>query len=286
MSEYKVPLRISFTGLATDIPARIGRYTGIAVCAAIDKYVRVRITTNNHEPPFIYPECDLIDLILAKMPFEADIPRMQIRWESDVKIGSGLGVSSALLVAVARHFYKGELYQASIANEVELLKNGGLQDPVICAYEGCRVLSFRYDGFLISETLSTPDSDYFMLVDSGRRKDTSRQYVNHEPFGSEYMRGNKANVELAKCAIRGGYYQMLGECIRYVHKVKSQRTNYAIPYMDEFLSDALKNGAYGGKLCGAGGGGHFLLVINPDQRQKLIEIADYYGFSDVPFRFI
>ena len=61
MSIYTAPLRLSFTGVATDIPDRIGRYTGMSICAAIDKYVTVEITTNNHEPPGIYPACDLIE---------------------------------------------------------------------------------------------------------------------------------------------------------------------------------------------------------------------------------
>ena len=285
MSTYRVPLRVSFTGCATDVPDRIGYYRGASVCASIDKYVEVRITTNNHEPSFIEPSCDLIEDLLEKLPFQADIPRMQIRWASDIPLGSGLGGSSALLVAVAKHFFSNPLYQASFASEVELERNAGWQDAAICAYGACRVFKFSRNGFTLTETLSMPQSEYFMLVFSGVYHDTAKQLSHTEPHTQDFIERNAERVRLCRQALYGRNYEMLGKMVNEVHAVKNLNPTYSIDGMDEFIVEMMVNGAYGGTLLGSGGGGHYLLVIDPAKREELNEIVRAYNYQDIPFSF-
>ena len=285
MSTYRVPLRVSFTGCATDVPDRIGYYTGAAVCASIDKYIEVRITTNNHEPSFIEPSCDLIENLLEKLPFQADIPRMQIRWASDIPLGSGLGGSSALLVAVAKHFFSNELYQASFASAVEMERGAGWQDAAICAYQGCRVFNFRHDGFMLVETLQMPDAECFMLVFSGLYHDTAKNYSQRIPHSCDYIEANADRVRRFRNALALQSYEKIGKIVEEVHYAKKQKSTYAIEGMDGFLEEMRVNGAYGGKLLGSGGGGHYLLVIDPSKREELNKIVELYNYQDIPFRF-
>ena len=267
MTKYRVPLRVSFTGCATDVPDRLGYYRGAAVCASIDKYVEVSITTNNHEPSFIEPSCDLIEKLLEKVPFQADIPRMQIRWTADIPLGSGLGGSSALLVAVAKHFFSNPLYQASFASEVELERNAGWQDATICAYGACRAFKFSRNGFILTETLSMPESEYFMLVFSGGYHDTAKQLSHTEPHTRDFIERNAERVRLCREALYERDYEMLGRVVNEVHAVKNLNPTYSIAGMDEFIAEMMANGAYGGTLLGSGGGGHYLLVVDPAKRE-------------------
>lgn len=285
MAKYRVPLRVSFTGCATDVPDRLGYYRGAAVCASIDKYVEVSITTNNHEPSFIEPSCDLIEKLLEKVPFEADIPRMQIRWTADIPLGSGLGGSSALLVAVAKHFFSNPLYQASFASQVELERSAGWQDAAICAYGACRAFKFSRNGFTLTETLAMPESEYFMLVSSGLFHDTAKQLSHTEPHTQDFIERNAERVRLCREALYERNYEMLGKVVNEVHAVKNLNPTYSIAGMDEFLAEMMANGAYGGTLLGSGGGGHYLLVVDPAKREGLNEIIREYNYQDVPFSF-
>ena len=286
MSEYKVPLRVSFTGVATDIPRRIGRHTGYSICAAIDKYVRVSITTNNHEPPFIEPKCDLIDSLLAKIPFAADMPRMQIRWDSDIPLGNGLGGSAALLVAVASHFFHNPLHQASVAGAVEMERGAGWQDGAICAYGGCRVFQFRHDYFSLSETFCPPSNIDFMLVSTNKTHDTAKQYKNPTPFSQEQIEDSAERVRVFGKALRNNDVVTLGHLLNETYDVKNRAPNYVTPEMESFYREALKNGAYGGKVMGSGGGGHFIFCVDAEDRKRLRKLAQSYGYDDVPFRFL
>lgn len=285
MSVYRVPLRVSFTGIATDTPRRIGYHTGASICSTINKYVRVQITTNNHEPPFVEPKCDLIDNFLARMPFSADIPRMQIRWESDIPLGSGLGGSSALLVAVAMHFFHNPVYQAAMVGRVEIERGAGWQDGAICAFGGCRMFSFRHDGFELMESFKPPHYIDFMLISTNQTHDTAEQYKNIFNFTSSDIEDNMDRVKAFGRALRDNDLDTLGNLLNETYEIKSRLRNYATPEMDSFYREAMI-GAYGGKIMGSGGGGHFIFVIDAEDRKRLRKLARSYGYSEVDFRFI
>ena len=286
MAEYKAPLRVSFTGIASDVPSRIGYSMGSSICAAIDKYMYVSITTNNHEPAFVDPPCDLIEDLLLRVPFRADIPRMQIRWSGDVPLGSGLGGSAALLVAVAKHFFNRPDYQAFFASCVELDRGAGWQDSAIAAYGGCRIFNYRYDNFFLSESFSAFDTDCFMLVNSHVSHDTAKQYAVPESLSLDDILVGNERVLRFRSALKDRDYLAIGYLVNEVHVIKNCRLLYSFSKMDEFLSKVFLCGAYGGKLLGSGGGGHFLLVVDPEKRDSVRCVVDRFGFSELPFRFI
>ena len=286
MSDYRVPLRVSFTGMGTDIPSRIRYNTGMSISCVIDKYVHVKITTNNHEPPLIYPECDLICSLLKKLPFEADIPNMQIKWHSDIPLGMGLGSSSALLVALSKHFFANPSYQAYFVSALEIERGAGWQDAAICAYGGCRMFNFRHDRFTLSQSFRLPDDRYFMLVSLKQSHDTAKQYKTTVVLPSETIKSNKKRVLQFAKALREDDYQLVGNVMNETYMIRCNAKNYATKEMQAFHLSAINEGAHGGLIMGSGGGGHFLFSIDPMQRANLIELAEQFGYNDIPFNFV
>ena len=284
--EYVVPLRISFTGCATDNPVKIGYHTGMSVCATIDKYVRVKIMGKTLSPSVIEPECDLIQPLLDALPFRADIPQMQIEWESDIALGNGLGGSSALLVAVAKHFFHHPHYQAEFVATVEQATNHGWQDSAACAYQGCRVFKFRHNGFLLSETLPLPDASQFMLVSTNQQHDTKKLLSSLELHTTDYMNANAQRCKSFILGLRRKSPEMMGMVLNEVHLVKSERPTYLIDGVNDFLDEAKMSGAYGGCMLGSGGGGHVLLAVDSDRVEELQLIISQYGYTHVPFNFV
>ena len=278
MNTYTVPLRVSLTGGGLDIPDRIADRVGFSIAATINKYVYVSVGNSNVDPPFVKPASDLIDALVAGSEYN----NLQISWRCDVSLGTGLGASSALLLGVAKHLSRDPIAEV---NKIELARGAGYQDAAICGNPGCRVLSYTQDGYSIKESLPLPDSEYFMLVYSNKIHDTSKQHSNRERYSEFYMERLNGIVTESKGALRNKEYNTLGEMINEVHYLKSCNPKYALPETEDYLSAAKKRGAYGGKLCGSGGGGYYLLVIDPAKREVLNEVSDKYGYESVPFTF-
>ena len=279
MNLYRAPLRIGFTGVATDIPDRIGDHVGFSVCSTIDKYAYVSIETRNTEPSSIDPPFDLFDPLLSKLE---NRPNTQIKWRCDVSLGTGLGASSSLLVALAKHFSRDP---AHLANRVEIERGAGYQDSAMAFYPGCHVLKFRHDGFSIEETLPLPNANHFMLIYSGIQHDTQKQYAVRDAYPTKHIEDNRKRVIMFKDALNNEDYPLVGKVLNQTYRVKCENPTYGIPNMQSFMCDVLHNGAYGGKICGSGGGGHYLLAIDPSKRERLTEISKEYNYEPVSFAF-
>ena len=284
---HKSPLRVSLTGGAVDIPDYIGYHTGSSIVASIDKYMTVEVTTGKTNlPPGIYPPCDLIDSLIKKLPFGDLLSDIQIRWESDIPLGNGLGGSAALLVALAKHFFTSENYQAYMAGLIEIANGSGWQDAAICAWEGCRIFKYRYNRFFLAESLSLPCSDYFMLIDSGKAHDTEKQREDRSKVDTAFITNANQCVELCRKALLVGDYQLIGEVMLEIHQLKCKNPLYINDEMNQFLHECFKHGAYGGKLSGSGGGGHFFLVVDPLKKDRLRNIVAAYEYKEVHFNFV
>ena len=158
------------------MPDYLGYHTGSSIVCAINKYMEVTISTGKTNlPPGIDPPCPLIEQFLSKLPFNEYLNDLQILWKGKQFLGGGLGASAALLVAVAKHFFNHEWNQAYAVSVVEIENGSGFQDSAIAAWGGCRVFKYRYDRFSISQSLSLPDPNHFMLVDTLKRHDSQKQ---------------------------------------------------------------------------------------------------------------
>lgn len=284
MKTIKVPLRLSFTGTLCDIPTRLGYFTGSSICAPIDKFVEVEFVDDTSRPPYVYPECDLVDSLLDRLKFLPSVKDVQIRWKSDIELGMGLGGSSALLVAVARYFLCNWKHQAELAGLVEIENNAGWQDPAIVSFGRTASFLYRHDGFTIRETFRALDSQHFMLISTQQKHDTSKQYGDPVQLTSDFVKDNEDRNNRFGAAVTQKNYQRIGEIITETYYIKKQRSNYVTVEMDSFFHEAL-NLAFGGRLMGSGGGGHFIFVLPVADRDKLRRLVDAYNYVEIPFNF-
>lgn len=283
MQTYKIPLRINLSASIWDIPESLGFYTGSSVSAPIDKFVTVEFVDDTSRPPYVEPDYEIIQSLLSKIPIAQPI---QVRWKSDLPLGLGLGGSSALLVGVARHFFRNWYHQAEIAGAVEIERGAGWGDPCSVAYGRTALWRFSRLGFLLKETFRPLNSDDFMLINTQQRHDTADQYKTPVKATSEGYDENERHVKQFCKAIRNGDPKLVGELLTEIHWIKKkQRLNYVTSKMNCFFQEALQ-WSWGGRLMGSGGGGCFVFALPRYSRDKLRDLASGYGYVEILFNFL
>ena len=215
--------------------------------------------------------------------------------------GTGLGSSSSFLVGLlhALHSYKGEfvnsneLAREAVKIERDILREeGGKQDQYIAAYGGINLMKFMRDGSVDMTSAISHDSNLKKIEDS-----LLLLYTNVERSSTEIHRDQIANsaqkmetydemkklAELAFKAICEGDVDSLGKIMDMNWRMKkSLSSKISDSWIDEKYERALKLGAKGGKLVGAGGGGFLLLVAEPEKHEN---IARELGLRKVDFKF-
>ena len=308
----RAPLRITFVGGGTDLPLYYEkRDYGAVVSSAINKYIYVTVNRKFDSSIRIsYSKTEIVDSVdriehptiresLRLLGIENGIEILSI---SDIPSrGTGLGSSSTFLVALlhALHSYKGEFVSAeelareAVKVERDILREeGGKQDQYIAAYGGTNLMKFRNDGSVEVVNAVSHDSNLKKIEES-----LLLLYTNRERSSTEIHRdqiensSEKMNVydEMKKLtdgtlkAICDGDLDTLGELMHRNWMMKrSLSGRISDGWIDEKYERALKLGAKGGKLVGAGGGGFLLLVAEPEKHEN---IAKELGLRKVDFRF-
>ena len=295
----RTPLRISFAGGGTDLPAFYREYGGGAVTsAAIDRFIHVLV--NEKFDPSIrvaYSRTENVDRLddLEHGLFRETIREtglseaLEIHTIADIPgEGTGLGSSSTLTVGLlnALYAYRGVLKDpAQLAEEacrIEIDRLGGTlgkQDQYIAAFGGIQHFEFRPDGSVRASPIpiSAADrealSDHLSLYYTGitRRAEgiLTDQNARTEANKDALLRMREQAAE-AREAILGRRFDRLGELLDEGWKLKrtlsSAISNDAI---DRVYGAARAAGAYGGKITGAGGGGFLVLVHPPEQSHQI-----------------
>ena len=308
----RAPLRITFVGGGTDLPFYYEkRDYGAVVSSAINKYIYVTVNRKfDSNIRISYSKTEIVDSVdriehptiresLRLLGIENGIEILSI---SDIPSrGTGLGSSSTFLVALlhALHSYKGEFVSAeelareAVRVERDILREeGGKQDQYIAAYGGTNLMKFRSDGSVEIVNAVSHDSNLKKIEES-----LLLLYTNRERSSTEIHRdqiensSEKMNVydEMKKLtdgtlkAICDGDLDTLGELMHRNWMMKrSLSGRISDGWIDEKYERALKLGAKGGKLVGAGGGGFLLLVAEPEKHEN---IAKELGLRKVDFRF-
>ena len=308
----RAPLRITFVGGGTDLPFYYEkRNYGAVVSSAINKYIYVTVNRKFDSSIRVsYSKTEIVDSVdriehptiresLRLLGIENGIEIVSI---SDIPSrGTGLGSSSTFLVALlhALHSYKGEFVSAeelareAVRVEREILKEeGGEQDQYIAAYGGTNLMKFRNDGSVEMVNAVSHDSNLKRIEESLLLLYTNRERSSTEIHKDQIENSHeKMNVydEMKKLAdetlkaICDGDIGTLGELMHrnWIMK-RSLSSRISDGWIDEKYERALKLGAKGGKLVGAGGGGFLLLVAEPE---KHANIAKELGLRKVDFRF-
>jgi D-glycero-alpha-D-manno-heptose-7-phosphate kinase len=310
------PLRITFGGGGTDLASYYTESEGFAISGAIDKYVYVTVIRPFTPGVFLkYSALEHVShaaqvrhpIIRAALELERlENPQIEITTLADIPAGTGLGSSAsfttALLKALHTHHRRAahsqDLAEQACHIEIELLREPvGKQDQYAAAFGGMNCLTFHRDHTVTVRPLEIARQTVFELEDNlllfftGFTRAAGsilEDQVRRTQAGDAEVRRNLDFVkELAyrsKEALESGQLIRFGE-IMHEHWEHKRRRSAGIsnPEIDAWYSLAMRNGAVGGKLVGAGGGG-FLLFYAHD-RTRLRRALSAAGLEEVRFRF-
>jgi D-glycero-alpha-D-manno-heptose-7-phosphate kinase len=170
----------------------------------------------------------------------------------------------------------------------------GSQDQVSAAYGGMNHIIFNVDGSFSVRPVTLPKArlkdlnDHLMLFYTGIKRTASNiatSYLENMEEKKRQLRITKDLVDEALSILNGGSDLMaIGELLHEAWQVKRSLSSLVSnPKVDGLYENAMRAGALGGKLTGAGGGGFLLLFVPPDKREAVRK--EMNGFIHVPFKF-
>jgi D-glycero-alpha-D-manno-heptose-7-phosphate kinase len=310
------PLRITLGGGGTDLASYYAEHGGFLIAAAIDKYVYV--TVSRPFTPGIYLKYSSLEHVERVADVQHPIirealemqklrtPQIEITTVADIPAGTGLGSSgsftTALLKAIHTHrrqaVHSQELAEQACHIEIERLGEPiGKQDQFVAAFGGINCFTFRKDHSVEVQPLRLSNKTMFDLEDNlllfftgfnrATRGILSDQHVRSQARDPRMLQNLHYVKELAqrsKEALEDGEVVRFGELLHEHWENKRQRSGgITNPRIDEWYALAMSNGAVGGKLVGAGGGG-FLMFYAADRR-RLRQAMSREGLEEVRFRF-
>ncbi len=310
------PLRISLGGGGTDLPSYYEEFDGFVLAAAIDKYIYVSVNRPFEEKIKLkyssIEECKTVDEVVHPIVkevlrlFNLNSPQIEISSMADIPAGTGLGSSgsfaTSLIKALSIHYRKNmsnaEIAEMACRVEIDLLGEPvGKQDQYISAIGGITEFNFNRNGTVESIPINLSMSTSFQLEDNlllfftgisrSASKILSDQSVRSLKNDSEMIENLHFVKELglrSKSALINGNTEEFGKIMHehWQHKLKRSK-GMSNQFIDDAYRLALENGAIGGKLVGAGGGG-FLMFYAHDKK-SLRECMEKIGLEEVRFKF-
>jgi D-glycero-alpha-D-manno-heptose-7-phosphate kinase len=310
------PLRISLGGGGTDVPSYYQEHEGFLLAAAIDRYVYVTVMRPFTEGIFLkYSEIEQVkNVVDVKHPIMREVladlklrtPQIEITTLADIPSGTGLGSSgsftTALIKAVYAHYRKNIHPQqlAELACQIEIEKLGepiGKQDQYIAAYGGITEFTFHRDGSVSSAPLNLSVQTIHDLEDNlvifftgisrsagSILKDQVEKSKANDISMIDNLHFTKDIGLRSKAALLKSDTYSFGKLMdeHWEHK-KSRSNGMSNEFIDNAYNKALKAGAVGGKLVGAGGGG-FLMFYAYDKEQLRSKMSEI-GLEEVRFQF-
>ena len=318
----RAPLRIGLAGGGTDVSPYCETHGGAVMNVTIARYAYATLELTNdgmivfealdrgerseHPSAAYIPPDGTLDLhkgvynrIVADH-LDGRPLSFRLRTSSDAIAGSGLGSSSALVVAMVQAFAEalsltlGEYDVAHLAYVVERLDlrlNGGKQDQYAAAFGGFNFMEFYADDRVIVNPLRIKDwvvcelEASMILYFTGKSR-VSAAIIDEQ--SANVRQGNQASIE-AMHALKGEglamkHHLLLGDFAGLVRAVqagweakKRMARSISNETIDRIEAVAYDAGAYAGKMSGAGGGGFMFFLAPPDARQRVIRALDALG---------
>jgi len=310
------PLRISLGGGGTDLPSYYSRHGGFLVAAAIDRYVY--ITVHQTFVPELIVKYSRLERVASAAEVQHPIVRealgllgidgryLEIASMADIPAGTGLGSSGSFTTALLRalHAHKKAIVHprevAEQACHIEIERLGepvGKQDQYIAAYGGLTCFRFLPDGQVEVEPLRLSEEvlynleDNLLLFFTGYSRAASailKEQDDRSRLDDREMTDNLHFVKdlgfQSREALEAGDLRRFAELMNVHWERKKQRSgSMSNREIDGWYDLAMENGALGGKLIGAGGGG-FLLFYAED-KTRLRHAMTQTGLREVRFRF-
>lgn len=309
----KTPFRVSFFGGGTDLPEYFSRNKGAVISTAITKYIYHSVSyhskqINDNSIKIAYSKIEnLNDLNEIKhAPFREIIREsgikndIEIHVVSDLPSYTGLGSSSSFTVGLInilneyknKKISKMELAKKAIHIERNILKESvGYQDQTIAAFGGFNLIEFSNKDNIkvtpidLSNSFKSELSSSLMLFFTGIKRKAQNIEIN------KINNINKISTELKKI------YEITFKAMNVLENSKSISefgfllnetwnlkkslgSDVSNKIIDQMYDDAIKAGAIGGKLLGAGGGGFLLLVVPEEKKSKVrINLKNFYEIN-------
>lgn len=319
----RTPLRISFAGGGTDVPPFPEVYGGAVIGTTIDRYAYVTLKPNSSKGlRVISQDYDLLEKletisdlkIHGKMGLvKAALIQAGLKKENidiiihvDSPPGSGLGSSSAVAVSLIgclsthlkEHLSTYQIAERALKLEREYLGiQGGYQDQYACTFGGFNFIEFgrsitvnqlRLRSEILNELLAS-----MILLDTRKTrlsgnilKKQIKKYENKDKSTLEHLQAIKQLAyDVKESLLKGNVIEMgklLDDSWEHKRKIDKAISNSEI---DEIYAIAKKAGAYGGKVLGAGGGGHMLFMCEPDERYHIIKAMSKTKSDVIKFNF-
>ena len=310
----KTPFRMSFFGGGTDYQPFFEEYGGSVLSTTFDKYCYVSV---RHLPQFFDHRTQItyskiervktIDEIEHPMVRNAmkllDMHDLCISYDADLPARSGLGSSSSFAVGLlhAFHALKGHYVskqklaeQAIYLERVLCAENGGWQDQIAAAFGGFNRINFSGNTFDVKPVVITKQRKQ-MLQDNLMFFFTGFSRFSSEIAGAQVRATTEKTAELKEMlqlvdvaeqilTDRRADLDDFGRMLHQTWQLKRGITNrISTNELDAMYQKAVQNGALGGKLLGAGGGGFFVFYVPKEQQEQVKEALSHLLY--IPFAF-
>jgi D-glycero-alpha-D-manno-heptose-7-phosphate kinase len=311
----RTPLRISLGGGGTDLPSYYTRFGGFVLSAAISKYVYIAVNRTFTDDYFLkYSALERVGrpdeishpIIRSALELHQLGPSLEIVSVADIPAGTGLGSSGTFTVGLLKALYAfkrehvtpGDLAEEAAHVEIDLLgEPAGKQDHYIAAFGGITYFEFSPDGSVHVSPLSISTAtlhdleEHLLLFFTGYSRKAGelladqqqRTEAGDEAMLSRLKQVKELGLEIRDALQRGdtaGYGKLMHE--HWLQK-RARSRGMSNEDVDRWYDVAMANGALGGKLVGAGGGG-FLLFYATDQKALRAAMKDH-GLAEVRFTF-
>jgi D-glycero-alpha-D-manno-heptose-7-phosphate kinase len=310
------PMRISLGGGGTDLPSYYREHEGFVISAAIDKYVYITLhETFSEEVILKYSRTEVVSQVEdiqhpivreAVKLVDIGVPHLEIMSMSDIPSGTGLGSSGSFTTALLRALHslkrhsigRKELAQQACHIEIDCLGEPiGKQDQFIASFGGVTCFDFHSDDGVTVTPLRPDAMTLHNLEDNLVLFFTNYTRSASEILKDQHTRSRQGDPEMienlhfvkrlgydSKAALESGDLRGFAEIMRLHWEHKKKRTaGMSNVCINSYYNFAMENGALGGKLIGAGGGG-FLMFYTED-KTRLRRAMCQTGLREVRFRF-
>ncbi len=312
----RTPFRVSFFGGGTDYPDWYREHGGAVLSTTIDKYCYISV---RELPPFFDHRFRIVYSIVENVKQVGEIQHpavravlqclqvgqgLEIHHDGDLPAQSGLGSSSAFTVGLisaihaleGRHTSKDALASEAIRIEQAVLREAvGVQDQISTAFGGFNHITFRQGGayelspMILSRERLQALQDRLILVFTGKSRvaaDIARAQIDNLKNRITELRAVQQMVDQAIGILSSPTTDLVefGRLLNEAWMIKRRLSDrVSTPMIDDVYDAAMRAGAVGGKLLGAGGGGFMLLFVNPEDRARVR--GALRDLITVPFRF-
>lgn len=313
----RTPFRVTLGGGGTDLPSFYCAHGGFILAVAIDKYMFLNVNTPivDDKIRLRYTSSEIVDHVddvqhtLAReaLRFFGITNGIEIVSIADIPSGTGLGSSSSYLVGLLNALHTllqspatpGKVAEEACYIELEVLKKPiGKQDQYMASFGGLTALDIKQDGTvsvtrleLDMDLLEALEHNILMFYTNEMRDATAILKKQDEAMKTKDRTVVKSLREIKdigleiRAAISQGNLRYFGELLD-VHWQAKKQLSEAIsnPQIDAWYELAKQNGAIGGKISGAGGGG-FLMLYCEENKARLREKMRGAGLRELKFRF-